>query len=47
MDVNFLRGGKLGEKLVVRATVDKMGKSIVYSSCEVFNEKSGKMMYKG
>jgi uncharacterized protein (TIGR00369 family) len=46
MNVNFLRAGKLGDKLITTAEIVKMGSTIIYVEGEIKSAEDNKLIAK-
>lgn len=46
MNVNFLRAGELGDKLIARGEIVKMGSTIIYVEGEIRSASSNKLLAK-
>ncbi|OQV19694.1 putative Acyl-coenzyme A thioesterase 13 [Hypsibius exemplaris] len=47
MNLNYLSPGKLGETIIAKASVEKMGRTLVFTSCELVNKSDGKIIATG
>ena len=47
MNINYVKGAKLGEKILVDAKALKVGKTLAYLDCEIKNGETGAVLVTG